>query len=283
MYANCTSHSGRESTFAPQSRSSTARPGTGTRTATAGRCTPRIRFRWKSPAASAAPVEPGVTNAPARPSFTARAACTIEESGFARTACAGSSSLVTATGASTTFSKPSSSAAGPKTVTGTPARRPPSATFRGPRSAPFASSAITVAMLVVETGAAGGHDLAPAVVPARRADAVREHRGVALRARLQPRRRDLVLRAALVRARVGLLLLRDGHSGGESRSCSVAIGVAGGAQQQGGAQRVRERRRHGGADHADGRDQREVEREREGGRDERHARRGPHPPAARHV
>ena len=74
MYANWTSHSERESTFAPQSSISTGRPGIGSRTATAGRCTPRIRFRWKSPAASAAPVDPEVTNPPARPSLTARAA-----------------------------------------------------------------------------------------------------------------------------------------------------------------------------------------------------------------
>src|SRR5918912_1279613 len=146
-----------------------------------------MRFKWKRPAARAAPVDPEVTNAPARPSLTARAACTIEASGFARTAWAGSSSLVMATGASTTPSNPSSSAAGPKIVTGTPDRRPPSATFRGPRSAPFASSAITAGTLLVEAGAGRGHDLAPAVVPTGGTDAVREHRRVALRARLEPR------------------------------------------------------------------------------------------------
>src|SRR5437763_9736768 len=166
-----------------------------------------MRFRWKRPAASAAPVEPEVTKPPARPSFTARAAWTTEASGFARTARAGSSSLVIATGASTTPSNPSSSAAGPKIVTGTPARRPPSATFRGPRSAPFASSAITCGTLLAEIGRVRGRHLAAAVVTTVRADPVRENRLVAVRAALQARGRDLVLRAPLIRARVGLLLL----------------------------------------------------------------------------
>ena len=53
------------------------------------------------PAASAAPVPPAQTSACARPSATARAACTIEASGLARTALAGSALLAIETGAST--------------------------------------------------------------------------------------------------------------------------------------------------------------------------------------
>src|SRR5437899_2473242 len=202
MYANWTSHSARWSTFAPQSRMRTGRPGMGIRTATAGRCTPCIRLRWNRPAASAAPVEPEVTKPPARPSFTARAAWTIDASGFARTPRAGSSSLPMATGASTTLSNPWSSAAGPKIVTGTPERRPPSATLRGPLSAPFASSAITVLTLL---GLDRRRYLAAPVGPAHRADPVRKARRVALGARLKARRRDRVLRAPLVGPRVRLL------------------------------------------------------------------------------
>src|SRR5439155_15645235 len=55
------------------------------------------------------------------------------------------------------------------------------------------------------------HDLTPAVGAAGRADAVRQARAVARRARVVGRRRDLVLGAALGRARVRLLLLGDGH------------------------------------------------------------------------
>src|SRR5947199_9834797 len=113
-----------------------------------------------------------------------------------------------ATGASTTFSKSLSWAAGPKIVTGTPARRPPSATLRGPRSAPFASSAITGRRLL---GLGRSRDLAAPVCPADATHAMREHRRAALRARLQARRRDRVLRTPLVRARVRLLLLGDRH------------------------------------------------------------------------
>src|SRR5256714_76605 len=197
--------------FAPQSMMSAGRPGMGSRTATAGRWTPRMRLRWKSPAARAAPVGHEVTKPPARPSATARATWTIEASGFARTARAASSSFVIATGASTTFSYPSSSAAGPKIVTGTPERRPPSATLRGPRSAPFASSAITVRRLLGGFRCHRCHDLAAAVGAAYGADAVRQPRRVALRTCAQPRRLDRVLRAPLAGPRVGLLLLGDRH------------------------------------------------------------------------
>ena len=62
----------------------------------------RARLMLNRPAASAAPVEPPDTSASARPSATARAACTIEASGVERTARAGSGALAIETGASTT-------------------------------------------------------------------------------------------------------------------------------------------------------------------------------------
>src|SRR3954470_23958009 len=178
---------------------------------------PRARLISKSPAARAAPVEPAETSASASPRATARAARTIEASGVERAARAGSAALAIETGASTT-SMPSGtapiSAAGPNSVTGTPARMAPSATSRGPRSAPLASTATRELMLVVMVvTAARRHDLAPGVRPAHRADPVGAARAVARRARVEARRRDLVLGAALARTRVRLLLLGDGHGG----------------------------------------------------------------------
>src|SRR3954468_15964624 len=180
---------------------------------------PRARLIWNSPAARAAPVEPALTSASASPAATARAAWTIEASGVDRAARAGSASLAIDTGASTTVTPSGTSpisSAGPKSRTRTPERIAPSATSRGPRSAPLASTA-TVAMakplvLVVVVVIAGRrHDLATRVRAAHRADPMRPARAVARRARVEARRTDLVLGAALARARVGLLLLRDGH------------------------------------------------------------------------
>src|SRR5687768_7883162 len=158
-----------------------------------------MRLRWKSDAAISAPVGPAETTAPQSPAATAFAARTIDASGLARTARAGSSSLVIATGASTTSPAAPSSDAGPKIRTGTPALRPPSATVAAPRSAPFASSAITEALLVEVRGGLR-HYLAALVVAAGAAYAVGQRRSMALRAGLEPGRGDLVLRAPLVRA-----------------------------------------------------------------------------------
>src|SRR3954447_11360859 len=190
------------------------------RTAAAGRCTPRMRFRWSVAAAIKAPVGPADTTPSARPSFTARVAWTNDASSRARTARAGSSSFVMATGASTTSSPPPISAAGPKIVTGTPDSRPPCATVAAPLSAPFASSAITAAALFVELGSRLCDYLATLVVAAVRAHPVGQLLLVALGARVRAAERELVLRAALVGARVRLLLLRDGH---RPRQCSGAI------------------------------------------------------------
>src|SRR5271167_1702836 len=110
------------------------------------------------PAASAAPVPPAHTNACARPCATARAAWTIEASGFARAALAGSGLLAIDSGASTTCTLAAgspSSAAGPNRITRAPrlaAIAAPAATSAGPRSAPLQSTATT--------GASGSSELA---------------------------------------------------------------------------------------------------------------------------
>ncbi len=101
------------------------------------------------PAASAAPVPPAHTSACARPSATARAAITIDASGVARAALAGSAAFAIDTGASTTSTPAGgspSSAAGPNRSTRAPraaASAAPAATSAGPRSAPLQSTATT--------------------------------------------------------------------------------------------------------------------------------------------
>ena len=85
------------------------------------------------------PVEPPETSASARPSATAATAATIEASGLARTARAGSSALAIETGASMTSTPSRTSpicAAGPNSSTRTPcsatAAAAPRATSAGP-------------------------------------------------------------------------------------------------------------------------------------------------------
>src|ERR1700722_19471117 len=244
MNANWTSISGRTSALAPTSSSVTGRPGPGGVRASAGRWMPCARLMWAQPAASATPVEPLQTSACARPSPTAIAACTIEACGASRTALIGDGSLAIDSGASTISipSPPSpSAAAGPNRITLTPwaaAMRAPAATSEGPRSAPLASTATTVtpgaprgraprwlnrrplraagewpgasdqpSMFVIVVVLGRSDDLAPGVGPADRADAMRTPRRVAARAGIQRRREDLVVRAALRRTAVGLLLL----------------------------------------------------------------------------
>src|SRR4051812_45377137 len=221
MWANWTRCSGRTSAFAPASSSRNGAPGTGTRIASAGRCTPRARLNVNSDAASAAPVEPPETSASASPAATAATARTIEESGLPRTARAGSGALAIDSGASATDTPSGTapiSAAGPNKITRRPpaaARAAPRATSAGPRSAPLTSTATVrgerALVLVIVLGVVHVHDLAPGVEPAVRADPVRPARPAALRARVHRGRGDLVLRAALRRARVRLLLLGNGH------------------------------------------------------------------------
>src|SRR5688500_10068056 len=151
-----------------------------------------MRLTWKSDAASSAPVDPADTSASASPAPTAFAARTTDASGFERTAKAGSSS----------FEIPSP----PNSSTGVPASRAPSATRSGPPSAPLVSTAtglvlVVVVMLVLRLG----HEhLTAGVRPAVHADAMRQARRAATRTGAQARRRDLVLRAALVGPGVGL-------------------------------------------------------------------------------
>src|SRR5579859_3944661 len=179
---------------------------------------PRSRLRLNSAAARAEPVEPPDTSAWARPSATARAACTIDASGVERTAKAGSTALAIETGASIT-STPAGiapiSAAGPNSSTPTPrcaASAAPAATSAGPRSAPPASTATVI------TGTLGGllarlacHYLAALVIAAGGTHTVGQARVVTVGAGVVGRRRQLVLSPALSRARVRLLLLGDSH------------------------------------------------------------------------
>ena len=161
---------------------------------------------------------PAETSASARPSPTARAAWTIEASGLERTALTGLLAGLDRLGGvhdlGVRAGASPSSAAGPNSSTGTPERRAPSATAAGPRSAPFASTAIT-GLLVVGDVPLLHDDLTAGVGAAVGADAMREAWRVAARAVAQARGIDLVLGATLVGPRVGLSLLGNGHGGGE--------------------------------------------------------------------
>src|SRR5438270_1083187 len=195
----------------------------------------------KVPAASAAPVPPAHTSACAVPCATARAACTIDASGVARTALAGSRLFAIETGASTTCtpggSSPSS-AAGPNRITRAPSRAAiaaPAATSAGPRSAPLQSTAtvtpsgggassggvagvdpgatraLFVAVLVIVIVRSGRCHLAARVRTADGTNPVRPARAVALRTRVQRGRPDLVLGAPLRGPAVRLLFLGNRH------------------------------------------------------------------------
>src|SRR5438874_10190612 len=203
-----------------------------------------------SPAASAAPVPPAHTSACAGPSAIARAACTIDACGVRRAALAGSAALAIEIEASTTSipgtpcAASFSSEAGPKSITRAPspaAISAPAATSAGPRSAPLQSTATTGARrsssaprghgepgaamrrLVLVAGVVlaerrRGRHLAPCIEAALRAHAVRPAGAVALRALVERRRRDPVLRAALCGAAVRLLFLGDGHPAAKATS-----------------------------------------------------------------
>jgi hypothetical protein len=66
----------------------------------------------------------------------------------------------------------------------------------------------------LRSGSAERLDVAAAIGVARRADPVRALGPAALGADVQPRRLDLVLRAALVASGLGGFLLGDGHLNG---------------------------------------------------------------------
>src|SRR4029453_17089036 len=111
-------------------------------------------------------------------------------------------SIAMASGASISSSPCVSSPFGP-TRTGVirsdAAAGAPATTSSGPRSPPRASTATRV--IGLRRGGVQRLDVAAAVGMARRADPVGTLRLAALRAEVQPRRVDLVLRAALVAAR----------------------------------------------------------------------------------
>src|ERR671934_824982 len=212
MCANCSRSSGRASAFAPESSRTEAPRRAGMVTAIAGRRTPGILRSSSRHAASIAPVLPAETTACALPSPTTRHAVTSELAGFARTASVGFSSIAITSGASISSSPFVSSVAGP-TSTGTTsserAASAPATNSSGPRSPPIASTATRIISL--RSWGAERLDVAAAVRVARRADAVRPLRLTALRADVQARRLDAVLRTALVAASLGRFLLRDGH------------------------------------------------------------------------
>ena len=125
--------------------------------------------------------------------------------------------------------------AGPKSSTrvavAAAASAAPGATSAGPRSAPLASTATVTAQpwalaRARDRGRARGRARRPRArvvcrTPGRRGG---EARAVALRARVVGRRGDLVLRAALRRAGVRLLLLRDGHGAAKATEAQKAEG-----------------------------------------------------------
>src|ERR1700730_17077237 len=175
------------------------------------------------------------------PAASAAAACTIDASGVARTALAGSALLAMDTGASTTCtsggSSPSS-AAGPNRITRAPcpaAIAAPAATSVGPRSAPLQSTAtvtaagcrgswdcasgagatsallVAVLVLVIVIVRSGHRDLATGVGATDGTHPVRSARAVALGTRVQRGRTDLVLGAPLRGPAVRLLFLGNRH------------------------------------------------------------------------
>ncbi len=96
MRANWTSHSGAQSTVAPTSRSRVGvASGPGIGVTMAGRAIPRMRPMRSRALAMVAPVLPALTMASARPSRTASAQRTSDESFLRRTLLAGSSSMAT--------------------------------------------------------------------------------------------------------------------------------------------------------------------------------------------
>ena len=122
-------------------------PGVGIGVAIAGRAMPRMRPMRSSAEPMAAPVLPADTIADARPSRTASAARTSDESFIVRTLDPGSASIGITSEASMTSRPPVSpnSSGRPTSTTGIPnssaARRAPATISPGARSPPMASTA----------------------------------------------------------------------------------------------------------------------------------------------
>ena len=147
MWANWTRCSGRASAFAPASIRTVGPRLPGITIAIPGRRTPGSRRTWRSEAASTAPVFPAETTAAASPSPTARAERTSDESGFARTASAGFSSIAIACSHGTSSSPWASSPAGPKrtgSIASEAAWTAPATTSPGALSPPRASIATRI-------------------------------------------------------------------------------------------------------------------------------------------
>src|SRR4051794_28519749 len=173
-YANWTRSTARASELAPTSRSNTGRsvrPGTSSRTASAGRRTPCIRRSANSAAVIVAPVGPALTSAAERPSATSAAARTTEAPGRDRTAATGSSEFVISSSAATS-STPSRFRTSAR-VSGSPntrslmpsavAARAPANTDWVPRSAPRPSRATVTAKRYSSVPAADSRGAASAI------------------------------------------------------------------------------------------------------------------------
>ena len=214
MWANCSRCSARASAFAPASSSTDGPSRAGSETAIAGRSTPGRRRRWSSPAASTAPVFPAETIASASPSATARTAETRVESGFDRTASVGLSaiSITSSAGRERQAARVEPGRADDEHVdpVGSRLRRRRPRPRQGPLSPPSASTAIR-GKTYLRSLDAEGLDLAPLVRTAGRADVVRPLRRAALRARVDARSFDLVLRPPLVAPCLRGFPFRDSH------------------------------------------------------------------------
>ena len=224
MNANCTRISGRTSAFAPTSSSVTGRPGTGSVSASAGRWTPGARRMCSCPATSAAPVEPLQTSACARPSATARAACTIDASGVA----AHGAHRVGVLRDRERGVDDLDAVAGPAEVR-RGAEQQHAHALRGGEARGGGNlsrseiGAVGVdrddrhlSVVVIVVVLARSDDLATRVRAAHRAHAMRPAGALAARARVDRGRSHLVLRAALGGAAVRLLLLWEPASAREA-------------------------------------------------------------------
>src|SRR4051812_40339667 len=207
----------------------------------AGRLTPRIRPMRSRALAMVAPVLPALTIAEARPSRTASAARTSDESFLRRTPLAGSSSMAMTSDAGRMSRPPVSTVAStsgwPTSTTGIPCSRDactaPATISSGALSPPMASTATgSMAAQAIAAQAAADqsvdvYGLAAAVPAAVLADHVRELGLAALGAdRASGRFERPVRRTAAAALGLGGLLLGDGH-----RRLSSVVSVVVGAQR----------------------------------------------------
>jgi hypothetical protein len=197
--------------FAPASIRTLGPRRAGSTTAIPGRSTPGSRRTWSNDAASMAPVLPAETTAWASPSATERTARTREDSGLARTA----RPALPSRWRRRRRRKAACRTRADRTTGCRSARRHQRALgiSSGPRSPPRASTATRIAMKSLRLRSLDPQRLyVPASVRlAVRADVMRALRLAAGLTDLDPRRRERVLRAALVAPRPRRLPLGDGH------------------------------------------------------------------------